>query len=251
MFFLGGYDLEMVTIRDLLRHEGAQFHDNKLAWGAKTSAYGDAIVKVTHDNWVPVLIELEIDTEIPPEAVVVDHHGNRFAEPASLLQVIKLLELTPSRNDLLVASNDCGYIPAMQKMGATAEEISRIRLADRAAQGVTQEMERQAEEAIANAVSYGSLKVVRLPHIKSSPVNDRLFPTWQNGEENLLVVCETHENPTHEVHYFGYGNICKTVKETFSGWGGGQGYGDPKKQAFAGCKTDDPEKVIEFVISQQ
>lgn len=41
-FFLGGRDLEMVTIRDLLLASGvdsADVHDAELRWGAKASAY--------------------------------------------------------------------------------------------------------------------------------------------------------------------------------------------------------------------
>ena len=43
VFFLGGYDLEMLTIRELLAAEGAPFWDKELAWGAQASAYAAEI----------------------------------------------------------------------------------------------------------------------------------------------------------------------------------------------------------------
>lgn len=38
VFFLGGRDLEMLTIRDLMaEHAPGRFHDKGLPWGAKAS----------------------------------------------------------------------------------------------------------------------------------------------------------------------------------------------------------------------
>lgn len=37
VFFLGGYDLEMKTISEVLQERGCKLIDHHLTWGAKTS----------------------------------------------------------------------------------------------------------------------------------------------------------------------------------------------------------------------
>jgi hypothetical protein len=155
VFFLGGQDLEMVTIRDLLaEHAPGRFHDKGLAWGAKASDYREEIEACLQRGETPVLIELQNDLGRDPSRVmVVDHHGERAGKdrPTSLHQVFDLLGLPAERWTRwfeLVAANDRGYIPEMGKMGATREEIEKVRAADRAAQGTTSEEEAAGEKAV-------------------------------------------------------------------------------------------------------
>lgn len=251
VFFLGGYDLEMITIRDLVASTGTGFYDAKLAWGAKASDYRTLIELAHSDGRTPVLVELEVDFELPASAIVIDHHGNRFSEEASILQTIKLLGLTSTREHLLIAANDSGYIPAMQAMGATQAEIDSIRLRDRQAQGVTEIMEMQAEHAISTSFedTHGT-KVVYLANKKPSTVTDRLFTSWPDGKQNLLVICQVM-NEVEGYDYYGRGDLCKALKEKFApdSWGGGKGYGDPNGQGFAGCRTNDANAVDAFFES--
>lgn len=249
VFFLGGQDLEMLRIKDVLTHRGWEFFDKKLSWGAKASSYQQEIAEVTSQGKTPVLIELELDIELPASAIVVDHHGDRSGEPASLIQVLKLASLDPpSKWDLFVSANDSGYIPAMIAVGARDFEIRAVRRADREAQGVTAEMERQAMDSIIHAEKINGVVVVRLPHEKCSSVTDRLFTSWPDGKENLLVICEIGAETT-EIDYFGRGDLCKALKETFSGWGGGKGFGDPQGNGFSGCRTKDVDSVVNFVTN--
>lgn len=78
-FFLGGYDLEMVTIRELLvEHAPGLYYDRKLSWGARASNYRTEIEAVLGREDVPVLVELAMDLPLDPDRmVVVDHHGER------------------------------------------------------------------------------------------------------------------------------------------------------------------------------
>lgn len=78
-FFLGGQDLEMQTIRELLEESvPGQLYDKKLGWGAKASAYNEEIGQSLGTGCTPVLIELENDIELMEEqCLVVDHHGER------------------------------------------------------------------------------------------------------------------------------------------------------------------------------
>src|ERR1022692_4956202 len=162
VFFLGGKDAEMERIASVLQAQNIPYHNSSLGWVAKASSYKDEIQSAIKQGQTPVWVELQPD--IPYEgSVAIDHHGPRAHEPASLLQVLKLIGVTPSRMDLLIAANDAGYIPAMQKMEATQGEIDTVRRMDRAAQGVTAEHEAEAEKALRNVEHIGEMIVVRVP----------------------------------------------------------------------------------------
>lgn len=226
MFFLGGRDLEMVTIRDLLeRHAPDSFCDKGLAWGARASDYQIEIEDALDRKQTPVLIELAVDRTLPEDRIiVVDHHGQRAGstQPTSLHQVFELLELSPqewTRQHELVAANDRGYIPAMLEIGGTKDEIRAIRAADRKAQGVTPEEELAAEQALSTlrVLVDGALSVVALPHAHTSPLCDRLEPALGGvGFANLLI-----ESPD-QLNFYGCGRLIYSLNERFpGGWYGG------------------------------
>ena len=147
-FFLGGNDLEMKTIKDLLDKQGVAYSDSNLGWGATTSKYGEEIEKVAKEGKTPVIIELGIDSKLPENTINIDHHNENASKPASILQVCDLLGIEPTRKMQLIAANDSGYIPAMLEMGATKEEIAQIRYQDRAAQGITPEQENKQKNQL-------------------------------------------------------------------------------------------------------
>jgi len=233
-FFLGGHDLEMVTIRDLLaEHAPGQFHDKGLGWGAKASAYRDEIHAAIARGQIPVLIELEDDLGLtrdedrisdPTRTIIVDHHGPRTGkdQPTSLHQVFSLLELDPAlwtRWFDLVAANDRGYVPALLEIGATRDEIVRIRAADRAAQGITPDEEAQGEKALetAQVLAGGRLILVGLPHDRTAVVSDRLALNPGNAAaDNLFILGRD------EIHFFGEGRLVLSLNTAFpGGWYGG------------------------------
>ena len=226
VFFLGGYDLEMITIRDLLAQEAPdRFYDHALLWGANASAYQDELRATLSDGWIPVLVELPDDIGLDPDTIiVVDHHGERAGKdrPTALHQVFDLLALPPERwtrwFDLVVA-NDSGYIPAMAALGASTEEMVRVRAADRAAQGITPEEDAQGQRAVDQATSMaeGRLTVVRLEHAHTATVTDRLHTELGGpGYENLLVISPD------EVNVFGPGELVAALDAAFpGGWYGG------------------------------
>jgi hypothetical protein len=238
-FFLGGHDLEMLTIRDLLaEHAPGCFLDKGLSWGAKASDYREEIGSALANGFTPVLIELTVDMALDADRVVViDHHGGRAGmdKPTSLHQVFELLVLPRdkwTRWHDLVAANDRGYIPEMIEIGASQEEIIEVRAADRAAQGITPEEKAEGEKAAADAevLADGMLTVVRLPHTRTATVADRLEPALGGpGYENLLVISPD------QVNFFGSGKLVYALNKTFpGGWYGGSlpergfwGHGNP------------------------
>lgn len=226
-FFLGGRDLEMVTIAALLQARQAagdgriaQVADAGLLWGARASDYGPQIAAAAARSEVPVLVELAADVPLPPGTVEIDHHGARSAEPAALRQVFGLLALPASdwtREFALVAANDTGHVAGMRAIGAADDEIRRIRAADRAAQGITAQEEAEGLRALAARREGldGTLLVVDLPHGRSATVADPLALAGDLRDLLLLSPGSTQ--------FFGSGERIARLDAAFpGGWRGGE-----------------------------
>lgn len=249
MLFCGGYDAEMVEIINICSKAGVEVVDKHLGWGAAASAYAEEIVKAVSEGKTPVLIELALDIELPAGTIVVDHHNENVGKPASILQVLDLLDIEPSREQQLIAANDSGYIPAMLALGATADEVARVRLLDRSAQGITPEQEAEAERAIAAAETVNGVTIIRMAHSKTATVCDRLFNPEK--EQRLLILSGDGES-----NFFGNGELCRLLQgektgktpegwDTYSNFGGWIGGNLPKTGFWGGYA--DQEKVKEFV----
>jgi len=224
VFFLGGYDLEMVTIKKLLDEKKITYYDKKLSWGAKASDYKEEIDKTISDGLIPVLIELDNDLELPKNCILIDHHGERSGidKPSSLRQVFDLLQLPSdqwTREFQLVDADDKGHIKALVNISASKEEIMDIRKLAWQAQGITDEQIEQGRLAISKRETLldGKLTIVRLTHSRTAIVTDLLDPALGGpGYENLLVISP------EEVNFFGRGDVIFALNEAFpGGWYGG------------------------------
>lgn len=237
----GGYDLEMVTIINLCRENGIEVVDKFLGWGESSAVHADAVAQAQKEGKQVVFIEPIFDDSFPqPEgSIVIDHHGERSHEEPSLIQCLKLIGLEPTRRQRLIGANDAGYIPAMLAMGATEAEISEIRRMDREAQGVTEEMEAEAERAISEKEIVNGVTIVKMAHSKTATVCDRLFNPAE--KQHLLIL-----SSDGEVNYFGNGALCAVLKEKFEGWNGGSGLGDAEGTAFWGGYPNH-EEVKKFI----
>lgn len=180
IFLLGGNDLEMTTIKNLLVNAGEQFETHDLRWdNAKLSSYEKTLEEYGNSPDYQIYgIELNEDIPHPDNYVRIDHHNDFANKPSSLEQVAKLLGLAMDRHMQLVAANDSRYIPGMIKLGASREEIDDIRRADRAAQGVSEgDDERLAEESLKSCKGDASnLYVVKSLTSKFSTICDRMYP---------------------------------------------------------------------------
>ena len=200
LFLLGGYDLEMLTIKQLLEgvHDCVVI-DKQLKWdNAHLSEYQDELQTYVNNNIYG--IELQEDITPPINYHRVDHHNDWDNKPSVLEQVAQLVDIQPNRYQQLVAANDKGYIPAMQQLSATVDEIADIRKRDRVAQGITAEEEMLGEKSISeNLGRRGSLTIVKSLISHFSPICDRLYPyqrllvyndfEWMyygEGKENLI-----------------------------------------------------------------
>jgi hypothetical protein len=231
LFILGGNDAEMMMIEGILDACGIEHTAPLSGWGAKPN-----LESLDVSGKEIVFVEC-----LPPEGfvgnlTVIDHHGERSGEPASIMQVIDLIRYKPRQEEArlfaLIAANDNGYIPGMLTIGATNEEIAAVREIERNAQGITPLQEEQAESALQpqhyKAAADGRLVIVKCEHSKSTPITDRLFTSWRSGEKLLIIAPD-------EVNFYGDGALCAELENSFGGWSGGAGRGITGGQAYYGC----------------
>lgn len=209
IFFLGGHDLEMLTIKKILDDKKQKYFDNGLSWGAKASSYKQEIENLRPDE-IPVFIELEIDISIPSNSIIIDHHNERAGKVAktSIEQIADLLEINLNQEQQLISANDRAHIQGMIEMGASEEEIMQIRRRDREAQGVTNEDERFALlsiEHFSHRVSKDLIIVYSLTN-KTSPIIDRLYKYYRH----IFII-----SLTGELNYSGTGQIIELLYDKF------------------------------------
>ena len=267
-FVLGGNDAEMEVIKQLLSQAGQSFVQPRKEWGDHSYNPDDLGLEVapahtgrqsqggpSYDVHVPaavrgystvVFVECSAVSDWPEgtKTILIDHHGELAYRPASIRQVLDVLEPTgfqisseTRRWIELIAANDAGYIPAMITLGATPEEIARIRALDRSAQGITPGHEAEAERAIAAKEVSGRLTIVRMAHSKTATVADRLF----GGYDQLLIL-----SADREVNFYGDGALCADLKAKFEGWNGGSGLGKIGANAYWGGYPNQ-EDVLTFI----
>ena len=207
LFLLGGHDLEMQTIRDILDSQNYKYIDNNLSWNdAKLSKYENQLKDFIIKEPCGIVFGIELENDIAIKShhyQAIDHHNEFENQPCALEQILSLLQLSTNRKYQLIAANDKYYIPGMLNLGATMEEINAIRLADRQAQGITEQDEQMAEEAISKQlIQIGNLTIIHAYNSHFSPICDRLFPY-----DSLLIYTNTE--------WIYYGKYTEQIKKKF------------------------------------
>ena len=239
LFLLGGYDLEMLTIKRMLEGKNdCLVMDKQLRWdNARLSAYLDELSQFADYNNI-YGIELQEDIPLPQNYQRIDHHNDWTDKPSSLEQVAEIMGVELTYFQQLVAANDKGYTPAMKALGASEEEMDEIRRKDRAAQGVTDEDERLAELSVSQHLfRHTGLLVVNSLTSRFSPICDMLYPY-----QRLLIYTDA------EWMFYGEGKaklvklLAKEIqqKKVFHG-GGDNGYIGAVQKAFP------KQQIISFV----
>ncbi len=255
VFFLGGHDVEMIRIAEVVSGAGCEVRDAGLTWGAKASDYNkDEFSTVVVEGKIPVLIELELDCEPPVEAVIVDHHNDRANEAPAILQVLDLLGVEPTRWDLIVGVNDAGWYPGLTGTArvpgigylsppASQEEMKKVRSGDYSLQGITSEMLSEVDRALfAPVETIGPVRVVRMTHSKCGPIGDYFaIPAFAKGEEIPQYVVFSEDG---ETNFSGDGAICSELHKKFEGWSGGAGLGKSGETGFWGGYADQKEVEV-------
>lgn len=250
VFLLWGKDAEMQHIKSIFDEKNIPYIDKWLGRWAKVEAYADEIKQIVAEWKQPVAIELIGAGEgVYFDVVSIDHHGERAHEKAAILQVLDELRLDASLEDKLIAANDNAYIPGMKKVldeewitdpFEQEKMIRNIRFKDRQAQGITQEQEEQAQEAVnqKERLLDWILTMVRLSHSKCATVTDRLFGQYQN----LLVL-----SWDGEVNFYWDGKLCEELKTKFEWRNGWSGLGMKGENAFR-WGYPNHEEIQKFVM---
>lgn len=232
LFLLGGHDLEMNTIAELLKERHLAYKDRTLQWHNACLSQYTSDISAFKDNpsYKIYGIELQEDITLPSNYIRIDHHNQYTHLPSALEQIAELLHHPLNRWQQLVAINDKAYIPGLQIAGVSQEEIAYIRLEDRKAQGVSVEDELLAEKAIQeNKEETADLIIIRALTSRFSPICDRLYPF-----NRLLIYTDK------ELVYYGKGIISLQQKfrkalsagKMFCG-GGNEGYLGSKQGAYS------------------
>jgi hypothetical protein len=246
IFLLGGYDLEMLTIRELLESYSEICFDRHLSWDTALLAYYQEELSKYGNNDDYIIYGIELRSSESEDIIsnykLIDHHNEYSDQLSALAQVAEIIGHPLTHCEQLIAANDSAYIPGMQSMGATAEEIEQIRYKDRRAQGVTGEDERLAKKAIEGKKELGDISVVYSETSRFSPITDRLYPY-----KNLLIY-------TGDEWMF-YGDKAKEVYEFISRQtetgclfhGGGFGFTGVPKGIFPRQEID---RMVELIIKK-
>ncbi|TWP07802.1 hypothetical protein EUA76_02530 [TM7 phylum sp. oral taxon 350] len=220
-------DGEATQIAKILKNENIKTLITKQGWGASWNNLEPEIKKEieNYKNKNFKIYGVELQGEAPEGAKNIDHHrydgDDRSNEKSSLEQVAKLIDHELTLFEQFVSANDKGFIPKMLELAKTKnlskeqtqKMIEKVRLQDRAAQGITPEQEKIAEKAIQEAEVSDSLTVIRMSHSKTATVCDRLYGKYKN----LLVLSEDGE-----VNFFGCREVIKKLSGLVKGsWSGG------------------------------
>lgn len=220
-------DGEAVQIAKILKDKNVKTLITKQGWGASWDNLEPEIKKEIEElkNKNFKIFGVELQGSAPEGVENIDHHrydgDDRTNEFSSLEQVAKLVGHRLSLFEEFISANDKGFIPAMLALAKiknlsekeTQKLIEKVRLQDRAAQGITPEQERIAEKAIQEAEVSDLLTVVRMAHSKTSTVCDRLFGRYKN----LLILSEDGE-----VNFFGEKGVIERLSSLVKGsWSGG------------------------------
>jgi hypothetical protein len=238
-FFLGGDDAEMRAIAAHLAKANIPFVDGGLKWGAVASMYGSAIAEAATAGFTPVLVELGLDCELPQGTIAVDHHSSRAGEEPSIIQVLDLIGVVPTREDILIGAMDAGFVFGLEAAGATPDEVAQMLGLGSAKGRSTKEMlletetfsdeeKAEIERGVNAAELVGPMAVVRIANTRTGAVMTRLI--GQQPMQNGLVLCGTGD-----LNYYGEGEVVRKLIATFPNgtYSGGAGLMPHTEKAIA------------------
>lgn len=120
-------------------------------------------------------------------------HGHE----SSIEQVAEIIGVELSLEQQFIAANARDGVSGMEELAklymmpdAQAREmIQKVKKLVRAANGITEEQELQAEEAIKNMITQeNGLNIIHLPHNEYDTITDRI-----SSSENILIICDNGE----------------------------------------------------------
>lgn len=262
IFLLGGHDLEMTTIKKILEQKNLYVSDKGLCWSdAKLCQYEEELKRYSSGQYRIYGIELQEDgfDKLPENYERIDHHNELQDRSSALEQVAEIIGYQLTEEERLIAENDKGYYPAMEKFlmekypDMSKEDrrakMDDIRRRDRKAQGVTEEEEDVAEGTFVWEDEDNGYKVVTTNIEHFSPICDRLWPY-----QKLIVIRPFEGNAT--LCYYGSeaqesykkirNDVLKDRADSVSYSGGGEdGYWGIKNDSLA---VDDLVQIVKSFV---
>ncbi len=173
VFLLGGHDLEMITIRDILDEHDIPYFDESQKWGAKLSDYSKRLQEDSKKQFYAVELSVDDASLLEKYTIdIIDHHNEYAHRDASLLQILMILDIEPTRDHELIAANDENHINGMKCEAATEQEIEDIRKRDRQIQGITGEQEKTAKKEIETIEKKNALSIIKSSLDTFTPIVD-------------------------------------------------------------------------------
>ena len=231
IFFLGGHDAEMLTIKELLLNNQIpkeSILDKDLNWGVKLSEYKDELSKLSEEQ-ISVFIELIIDDKnlLPLSFKVINHHNEYSGTniPTSLEQIAELLQTELTEDQKLVSEYDRGFVRALKQCKSpgkdaelTDKEIKEIIAKDKKAQGVTDRDEELAEKSIrdlSNLIDNDIIIVHSLTN-RTIPILEKLYFKYEGKLEHIFIIYKDEESKKEELNYSGKGEIINQLHQIFN-----------------------------------
>jgi len=231
IFLLGGMDLEMVTIREILDGNSIPYIDKCLSWGAKLSDYLIELGDLSKKYSVIYGVELEEDILPPENCILIDHHSNNLGNQSSIFQILDLLKIEPNPFEKMISVNDTEFIYGLLNLELSNDEllfcckklglnncsvpktdlIRKIRSLDRTYQGITQDEESIALIDCKKITKFGKYEIVKTKLDHFSPIVDNLYL-----KDNFFIV--------NDYKFCFYGTDYLKIKDKLTTpcyWGGG------------------------------
>ncbi|NKQ41258.1 MAG: hypothetical protein HF962_06785 [Sulfurovum sp.] len=258
IFLLGGKDLEMLEIKRVLKEHDVK--DHALAWDTSSlTAYKKELEANPGKTFYAVELNIDENDEVEKKLLktydihIIDHHGKKHNDKeASLLQILKLLNITPTKDQKHIAANDARYIEGMKCIGATDDEIVDIRKRDKEAQHIILHDESIAQADVQKRVikKYISIVYARTPHF--SAITDSLY--FDFSKENRTAQSIVYNDD--KIVFYGFESeyikgICEKfdIKEKHYYYGGGDtGYLGIKDKVINAKRM---EKMIDSTVNDR
>lgn len=301
LFVLGGNDGEMEVIKNLLFSAGISFVQPEKSWGQKEFGPSDLGLNIAQKDvgshypgmgnppkmvdtieGEPFVVFVECGMKNWPEhadkPTVIDHHGERNGEAASLTQVVACLKHLSARlvldaknsnlasyygitsadfaeNYVIKIQTAINFSSATQRwMELVAANDARY-ISGMLAIGATQEEINQvrsfdrraqgitpAQEVEADRAIAEKEVIGRLTVIHMYHSKTATVADRMFGQHDQLLIL----SGDGEANFYGDGALCAELKQKFEGWNGGSGLGKSGENAYwGGCPKH--EELLDFI----
>lgn len=235
VFYLGGVDKEMREIIRVLSENNLRFYNKNLKWGAKRSDYSDLFTTDAE------MVFVELNNDMPQiSAVDIDHHGERAGEPASLIQVLNLLGIKPTKEQMLIAAHDSEGWRGLVSAGMSHEDAKRWIYPD----GFEKSAIDMFNLAWERRCIIGGTTIIEMPSNEAT-----LASVYFAGMYDSILFFDNSKGGVGEANFFDDANKVMALEMAFpGGWRGGSGlFNKAIKSCFWGNSSSNINDLKAFL----